>query len=280
MFLLHKTSSTLPISQLNFSTTLRHIGVRNYVSALRKAPRKIGLGSLSDNPKATRQRRRVGRGPASGKGKTCGAGIKGQKARSGNTKPRRDFEGGQTPITRLFPKQNADVVKKELTTLELDRLQHWIDRGLIDPNHVITTKQLADTRCVRGVRKDGILLLGRGAQYFKTPITIEISRAAPSAIRAIEQVGGHITCRYYNRLALRVVLHPEKFWRIPKFAYPVRQKDIDYYTDPSNRGYLADPKELERLRQKNINIGIARFNKTKHQENNNTPTRNPKYELL
>ncbi|CAG8452941.1 8868_t:CDS:2 [Ambispora gerdemannii] len=255
---LHKTSTILQSLLRQHNNKSNYIGARNYVSALKKIPRKIGLGSLSDNPKATRQRRRVGRGPASGRGKTCGAGVKGQKARSGNTKPRRDFEGGQTPITRLFPKQNADVVKKELSTLEIDRLQHWIDRGLIDPNHVITTKQLADTRCV------------------------QISRAAPSAIRAIEQVGGHITCRYYNRLALRVVLHPEKFWRIPKFALPLRQKDIDYYTNPRNRGYLADPKELERLRQKNINAAIARFNATKNQANNNsnTSTRHPKYELL
>jgi ribosomal protein L15 len=47
----------------------------------------------------------VGRGPASGRGKTCGRGHKGQKARGGNGKPRRDFEGGQTPLSRRFPKR-------------------------------------------------------------------------------------------------------------------------------------------------------------------------------
>ncbi|CAG8798296.1 20090_t:CDS:2, partial [Gigaspora rosea] len=117
------------------------------------------LGNLSDNPGATKQRKRVGRGPASGHGKTCGRGQKGQKARGGNGKPRRGFEGGQTSISVAFPKRGFhNRNEKTYAPLNLDRLQHWINTGRIDPSQTITMKHLLDTRCVHGV-KDGVKLL-------------------------------------------------------------------------------------------------------------------------
>lgn len=79
----------------------------------------------------------------------------------------------------------------------------------------------------------------QGSHYFKTPIKIEVARASQTAIKAIEKAGGNITCRYYNRLALRATIKPEKFWKIPKFAAPVKAKDIEWYSNYKNRGYLS-----------------------------------------
>uniref|UniRef100_A0A1D1Z780 54S ribosomal protein L10, mitochondrial n=1 Tax=Anthurium amnicola TaxID=1678845 RepID=A0A1D1Z780_9ARAE len=214
---------------------------RSHISFLQVPTRKLDLGSLSDNRKATKEKRRVGRGPASGRGKTCGRGHKGQKARGGNSKPRRGFEGGQTPLSRRFPKRGFhNPFKKTWAPLNLDRLQHWINNGRIDPSQPITMKHLLDSRCVRGV-KDGVKLLADGKEHFKTPIIVEVSRASQQAMKTIESVGGKITCRYFNRLALRATIKPEKFWKIPKFAAPMKQRDIVWYSNPKNRGYLDLP---------------------------------------
>ncbi|RHZ79009.1 hypothetical protein Glove_152g91 [Diversispora epigaea] len=212
---------------------------RHYATILQKPKRPIGLGTLKDNPKAVKKPKRVGRGPASGRGKTCGRGQKGQKARGGNRTPRRGFEGGQTPISRAFPKHGFhNINSKTWAPLNLDRLQHWINTGRIDPTKPITMKELNDTRCVHGI-KDGVKLLADGSEHFKTPITIEVARASHEAIKVIEKAGGNVTCRYFNRLALRATLKPEKFWKIPKFADPVKARDKEWYSDIKNRGYLA-----------------------------------------
>ncbi|CAJ0644214.1 7766_t:CDS:2 [Entrophospora sp. SA101] len=200
---------------------------------------KISLNTLSDNLKATSQPKRVGRGPASGVGKTSGRGQKGQKARGGTRNPRRGFEGGQTPITKAFPKRGFhNYNAKVYAPLNLDRLQHWINVDKINPNELITMKHLHETRCVRGI-KDGVKLLADGSEYFNTRINIEVARASQKAIKAVERCGGTVTCKYFNRLALRATLHPEKFWKLPKFANPKKQKDIAWYSNPINRGYLV-----------------------------------------
>lgn len=110
-----------------------------------------------------------------------------------------------------------------MTPLNLDRLQHWIDRGLIDPSRPITMKELFETRCVHGI-KDGVKLLGdvsclssleifelttmttnckQGADNFTTPnVHITVSKASQSAIKAIERLNGSLVERYENRLTL------------------------------------------------------------------------------
>ncbi|CAG8574071.1 4594_t:CDS:2 [Paraglomus brasilianum] len=226
------------------------IPCRRYATVVLTQPRsRVGLGTISDNPKATRRRKRVGRGPSSGKGKTAGRGQKGAKSRPGKANPYPGFEGGQTPLTRLFPKRGFHNPNQKIySVVNLDRLQNWIDRGRIDPSQPITIKELADTRCVRGV-KDGVKLLGDGAEFFKSKVDIEVSKASKQAIEVVEGLGGTVTCRYFNRLALRVILHPEKFWRIPKFAFPTKARDIAWYSDPTNRGYLAESLAIETERE-------------------------------
>ncbi|KAI0239207.1 YmL10 [Massospora cicadina] len=212
----------------------------------------IKLHTIRDNPGATKERKRLGRGRASGHGKTCGRGHKGQKARGGNGKPRLGFEGGQSSILRKIPKRGfKNVLARELVPLRLNRLQRWIDLGRIDPQKKITLKELLDSKCIRLVR-DGVTLLGDGRDFMTTPVEIEVTRATKAAIEHIEKLGGKITTVYYNKLGIRALTCPEKFFKIPKFARPMRKKDIGkipsfshidcplaYYTNPENRGYLA-----------------------------------------
>ncbi|BGP38449.1 YmL10 [Rhodotorula kratochvilovae] len=209
------------------------------------------LGNLAPHPGSTKDRKRIGRGIGSGRGGTSGRGHKGQGARSGNGKPAAHFEGGQTPLTRAFPKRGFTNPNKEsLVPLNLERLQHWIDRGLIDPSRPITMRELYETRCVHGVQ-DGVKLLGDGAEHFKTPnVQITVSKASKSAIAAIEALNGSLVARYENRLTLRALIRPDSFYikgrPLPGKADPVARRDLLYYSDPAKRGYLALEAQAQR----------------------------------
>ncbi|KAL8286449.1 hypothetical protein RQP46_004466 [Phenoliferia psychrophenolica] len=204
------------------------------------------LGNLSPAPGSNHKRKRIGRGIGSGRGGTSGRGHKGQGARSGNGKPALHFAGGQTPITRAYPKRGfTNPLREEMTPLNLDRLQHWIDRGLIDPTKPITMKELFETRCVHGI-KHGVKLLADGAETFTTPgVHLTVSRASSSAIAAIEALSGTLVARYENRLTLRALINPTSFARrglnLPNKADPVARRDLLFYSNPENRGYLAKP---------------------------------------
>lgn len=211
------------------------------------------LSHLRPNQGATQNAKRLGRGPASGKGKTAGRGHKGQKARQGNGAPR-GFEGGQTPIHRLFPKRgfhNPD--HEELSPVNLDRIQDWINQGRLDPSQPITIKALVDSRAIHGV-KEGVKLLARNKHLLTTPIDIDVTKASEEAIARVEELGGSITCTYRNTLSLRAHLKPEKFKVLPRDAMPTKRKDLEFYTMAEKRGYLAGKIELpmhpiERARQ-------------------------------
>ncbi|KAJ1724401.1 YmL10 [Coemansia biformis] len=101
----------------------------------------------------------------------------------------------------------------------------------------ITLKEIYDANLVRF--KDGVALLGRGAEYLTTPITVEVTRASQTAIDRIEELGGKVVCVYHNRLAMRALLHPEKFAVLPKSAMPATARLQRFYRDPSRRGFLA-----------------------------------------
>ncbi|KAH0548556.1 hypothetical protein GP486_007901 [Trichoglossum hirsutum] len=138
-----------------------------------------------------------------------------------------------------------------MSVLNLDRLQSWIDQHRLDPSKPITLKELAESRCLHGI-KDGVKLLGGGADAFRTPINIIVSRASASAIEAIEARGGSVTSRFYTRPSIRRILlsqtpaftgqaldpaSAEPFaFRLPD---PTSRKDIEYYRDPAHRGYLT-----------------------------------------
>ncbi|KAH9812200.1 ribosomal protein L18e/L15P [Melampsora americana] len=203
------------------------------------------LSNLKPAKGSKHSRKRVGRGQGSGYGGTAGRGHKGQNANKGNS-PRLAFEGGQTPITRLFPKRGAHhPTKVEMSPLNLDQLQLWIDQGRIDPSKPITMKELLDSRAVHGI-KDGVKLLGKGTSYFNTPnLTIIVSRASKSAIETIESLGGTVICKFYNRLTLRGLLKPHRFSAkerfLPSDLHPSRKRDWMRYSDWNHRrGYLGN----------------------------------------
>ncbi|CEG44147.1 ribosomal protein l15 [Plasmopara halstedii] len=201
----------------------------------------VRLNNLRDNDGAHKRGKRLGRGIGSGKGKTSGRGHKGQKARSGGSSGRGPgFEGGQTPLYQRVPKRGFNnKFATPMETVNLDKLQLWVDMGRIDANKKITMKSLVDSGLVTCSRvKHGIKLLGNGSQYFTTKLDIEVSQASKSAIEAVEANGGSIVSVYYNRLALRALLKPHKFETLPQSARP-NPKKLTYYTNYEKRGYLS-----------------------------------------
>lgn len=157
-----------------------------------------------------------------------------------------------------------------MSTVNLDRIQTWIDQGRLDPSIPITLRELYKSRAVSGA-KDGVKLLGNGSSELKTPIHIVVSKASESAIAAVEAAGGTVTTRFYTAQAIRRIRHQEMHpyislswdptainnpmlaiedsatpedrvkglgfqYRLPD---PTSRKELEYYRDVKNRGYLS-----------------------------------------
>ena len=145
------------------------------------------LNELRDNEGATKNRIRVGRGIGSGKGKTCGRGVKGQKSRSGVSI--HGFEGGQMPIYRRLPKRGFNNrFAKVFAVVNLDTLQKAIDAGKLNAEDVNVDALL--NAGVISKKLDGVRLLARGAITSKVNVTV--NSASKTAIAAIEKVGGKV----------------------------------------------------------------------------------------
>jgi len=207
-------------------------------TAFRASAGRVHLFNLSPARNSQHKQKRLGRGQGSGKGGTSGRGHKGQNSRAGNGKPKAGFEGGQTPLWKLLPKRGfVNQTAKTYAPVNLDRIQHWIDQGRLQssPENPITAKELLLSGCIHNVH-DGVKLLGDGAERLRTPIHITPSRASQSAIRAVEKLGGTVFCKYYNPLALRDSVKGRTD-RVQ--AMPTHRRDILWYTQWKNRGYLS-----------------------------------------
>jgi len=148
------------------------------------------LNELRDNPGSRLKSKRLGRGIGSGKGKTSGKGVKGQKAREGVAL--NGFEGGQLPIYRRLPKRGfKNVNRKDYAPLNLSTLEAAFESGKLDAATPITEATLAAAGVVRMNKVNGIRLLAKGA--ITRPITIEVSGASAAAVAAVEQAGGKVT---------------------------------------------------------------------------------------
>ncbi|MEI8145382.1 MAG: 50S ribosomal protein L15 [Alphaproteobacteria bacterium] len=146
------------------------------------------LTELKDNPGSSKPRMRIGRGIGSGKGKTGGRGVKGQKARSGVRL--KGFEGGQMPLHRRLPKRGFNnIFRLSLVEVTLARLQKAIDAGKLNASGV-TEKSLVEAGVIRRSR-DGIRLVATGEVTSK--VTISVSGASTGAVAAIEKAGGSVT---------------------------------------------------------------------------------------
>jgi large subunit ribosomal protein L15 len=146
------------------------------------------LNELRDNDGATKLRTRIGRGIGSGKGKTGGRGVKGQKSRSGVSI--KGFEGGQMPIHMRLPKRGFNKPnRKAWSEINLGRLQTAIDNGKIDAKKPITGEILVSAGIIRR-ELDGVRLLAKGE--LKTKIEITVAGASKPAIAAVEKAGGKV----------------------------------------------------------------------------------------
>ncbi len=146
------------------------------------------LNQLSDNPKARKNRRRVGRGNGSGRGKTCGRGHKGQNSRSGVAL--KGFEGGQMPLNRRLPKRGfKNIFGKDYVTVNLGRLQVAIDAGKLDPKKPVDPAALTAAGVITRPR-DGVRLLAKGE--LKTKLNITVAGASKAAVAAVEKAGGSL----------------------------------------------------------------------------------------
>ena len=149
------------------------------------------LNELRDNPGANKRRTRVGRGIGSGKGKTAGRGVKGQKSRTGVAI--RDFEGGQMPLYRRLPKRGFNNAKfaKRHAIVNLGRLQQAIDAGRLTVGKG-TAIDAAALRAAGLIDKewDGVRLLAKGE--ITAAVTLAVSSASKAAVEAVEKAGGQV----------------------------------------------------------------------------------------
>lgn len=158
----------------------------------------------------------------------------------------------------------------ELSPVNLNKIQYWVNAGRLDPTQPITLKELNASRCIHGVARDGVKLLARGKEELTTPINLIVSRASAEAIAAVEKVGGTVTTRYYTDFAIkkikkgemdpihslqsRIALSEDSAggaeqaadamaeerrryrYRLPD---PTSRKALEYYRDSAHRGYLS-----------------------------------------
>ena len=147
------------------------------------------LNLVKDNPGATKNAKRVGRGIGSGTGKTSGSGHKGQKARSGVSI--NGFEGGQMPIHRRLPKRGfTNIFRKDYVEVNLGRLQAAVDAGKLDAAKPIDPAAMLAAGVISKPR-DGVRILAKGELTTKK-IEIHAAGASKAAIAAVEASGGKI----------------------------------------------------------------------------------------
>ena len=144
--------------------------------------------TLNTRQKINKPKIRVGRGIGSGKGKTSGRGVKGQKSRSGVAI--KSFEGGQMPLYRRLPKRGFNPIsRKNIAILNLEKIQSYIDKKNINPNEVLNSSSLKKLKLIN---KNSTKLKILGTGELKDKINIEADLASKSAIEKLEKIGGSI----------------------------------------------------------------------------------------
>ncbi|MGR7997423.1 MULTISPECIES: 50S ribosomal protein L15 [unclassified Xanthobacter] len=146
------------------------------------------LDEIRDNPGARKSRIRVGRGIGSGKGKTGGRGVKGQKSRTGVAV--KGFEGGQMPLHRRLPKRGFhNIFRVDYNEVSLGRIQEALDAGKLEAGQPITVSALVAANVLRRP-KAGVRVLGGGE--LKAAVTLEVAYATKSVVAAVEGLGGKV----------------------------------------------------------------------------------------
>ena len=146
------------------------------------------MTTLNNRIKINKRKIRVGRGIGSGKGKTSGRGVKGQKSRSGVAI--KSFEGGQMPLYRRLPKRGFNAIKKiNIAILNLDKIQSYINKKNINTNDVLNSELLKKLKLINKNSKK-LKILGSGE--IKDKINIIADLASKSAVQKLEKIGGSI----------------------------------------------------------------------------------------
>tara|TARA_Y100000389_G_C17139103_1_gene354034 strand:+ start:42 stop:494 length:453 start_codon:yes stop_codon:yes gene_type:complete len=146
------------------------------------------MTKLNNRNKINKTKIRVGRGIGSGKGKTCGRGVKGQKSRSGVAI--KSFEGGQMPLYRRLPKRGFNpITSDKIAILNLEKIQFYIDKKTIEIDDVLNSEILKKLNLIN---KNSTKLKILGTGEIKSKINIEANLASKSAIDKLEKVGGSI----------------------------------------------------------------------------------------
>ena len=152
------------------------------------------MTTLNTTGKVTTKKIRVGRGIGSGKGKTSGRGVKGQKSRSGVAI--KSFEGGQMPLYRRLPKRGFNPISNiNVAKINLDKIQYFIDQKKINPNDKINSELLKKLKIINK-NSQKLKILGNGD--IKVKINIEADLISKSAKKKLEKVGGLIQIKKNN----------------------------------------------------------------------------------
>ena len=147
------------------------------------------LHELHDNPGATKTKKRIGRGPGSGKGKMGGRGIKGQKSHSGVSIG--GYEGGQMPLYQRLPKRGfTKPNRKSYAVVNLGLVQKFIDEKKLDAKAAITEDVLIASGLVRR-KLDGVRVLAKGD--ITASVTLQVTGASKSAVESVAKAGGTLT---------------------------------------------------------------------------------------
>ena len=146
------------------------------------------MTTLNTREKINKPKMRVGRGIGSGKGKTCGRGVKGQKSRSGVAI--KSFEGGQMPLYRRLPKRGFNPIPSgHIAILNLEKIQFFIDNKTIKAAEILNSDLLKKLKLIN---KNSTKLKILGTGEIKDKINIEANLASKSAIEKLEKIGGSI----------------------------------------------------------------------------------------
>lgn len=147
------------------------------------------LHEIRDNEGANRAKKRVARGPGSGKGKTAGRGVKGQTSRSGVAL--NGYEGGQMPLYRRLPKRGFSKPNRlEFAVVNLGQLQRFVDAGKLDAKADVTEDALVAAGVIRR-KLDGVRLLAKGE--LKAKLNLTVAGASKAAVEAVEKAGGKVS---------------------------------------------------------------------------------------
>ena len=144
--------------------------------------------TLNTTSKVISKKMRVGRGIGSGKGKTSGRGVKGQKSRSGVAI--KSFEGGQMPLYRRLPKRGFKPIRKiKIAKINLEKIQTFIDKKIISSSDIVNAKLLKELKIINK-NSQQLKILGTGE--IKIKINIEADLISKSAKEKLEKIGGSI----------------------------------------------------------------------------------------